>query len=83
MELSKKTTILLTPDMHGRLAQLARQRRTSIGSLVREAVAECYGLEDEEARAQAVDDLSALGLPVGSVEEMIAESVADADERRP
>ncbi len=83
MELSKKTTILLSSDMHGKLVRLARQRHTSIGSLVREAVAERYGLEDEESRLSAVEDLAGLGLPVGSVEEMIAESVADAEDDLP
>ena len=35
MELSKKTTILFSPDLHERLAHLAKQRNTSIGELVR------------------------------------------------
>ena len=37
MELSKKTTILFPPDLHRRLAQLAAQRGTSLGTLVRRA----------------------------------------------
>ena len=35
-----RTQLLLPPDLHRRAAQAARARRVSLGSLVREAVAE-------------------------------------------
>jgi hypothetical protein len=43
MELSKKTTILFSPDTHARLTALAARRGTSLGDLVREACVAQYG----------------------------------------
>jgi hypothetical protein len=80
MELSKKTTILFSPDLHERLVRLAAQRRTSIGDLVRTAVELQYGLVSKEDRLAAVSALGELSLPVGSVEEMERESVPTPEE---
>ena len=80
MELSKKTTILFSPDLHERLTRLARQRKTSIGELVRTAVERQYGLVSREERLAAVGALGELGLPVGSPEEMEKESVPTPEE---
>lgn len=80
MELSKKTTILFSPDLHERLARLAEQRNTSIGELVRTAVARQYGLVSRQERLDAVNALGALQLPVGSPDEMERESVPTAEE---
>ncbi len=80
MELSKKTTILFSPDLHERLVRLAAQRRTSIGDLVRTAVEQQYGLVSKEERLDAVNALGDLSLPVGSAEEMEMESVPPPEE---
>ena len=80
MELSKKTTILFPPDMHEQLAGLARQQGTSIGELVRSAVARQYGLVPKQQRLEAVTELGALSLPVGSPEQMEEESVPTPEE---
>jgi predicted DNA-binding protein len=80
MELSKKTTILFSPDLHERLVRLAAQRNTSIGDLVRTAVEQQYCLVSMEERLEAVAALSELNLPVGSVEEMERESVPTPEE---
>jgi hypothetical protein len=74
--LSHKTTILLSDGLHRRLTELARERGQSLGELVRQACERQYGLTDERARLEAVEALAALRLPVGPVEQMIAESVA-------
>ncbi|MFQ5705653.1 MAG: CopG family transcriptional regulator [Gemmatimonadales bacterium] len=79
MELSKKTTILFTPELHGRLKAVARQRGTSIGALVREACVAQYGLVGTERRRTAVDQMAALALPVACVRDMKQESVPDPD----
>lgn len=77
MGLSHKTTILLSPAVHRQLTQLAQERGQSLGELVRQACERQYGLVGQEGRLAAVEALAALRLPVGPVEEMIAESVPD------
>lgn len=83
MELSKKTTILLTPELHRRLTRLAEQRGSSLGALVREACERQYGLVSSQDRLEAVRELAALALPVASVRQMELESVPDASRLLP
>jgi predicted DNA-binding protein len=83
VELSQKTTILLTPQLHERLASLARRRGVSMGQLVRSAVEAQYGLVDPDARLDAVQALGALSLPVGSPAELKAESDPYSDDPLP
>jgi hypothetical protein len=83
MELSKKTTILLSPALHRRLSQLAAQRRTSIGELVRTACERQYGLLADEDRLAAARALAAFRLPVADVRTMKEESVPRPDEPLP
>jgi Ribbon-helix-helix protein, copG family len=77
MGLTHKTTILLSPALHRQLTQLAEQRGQSLGELVRQACERQYGPADRDGRLAAVEALAALRLPVGPVEEMIAESVPE------
>ena len=75
--LSHKTTILLSEQLHRRLSELARERGQSLGELVRQACERQYGMTDQRARLAAVEALGAMRLPVGPIEQMVAESVAD------
>lgn len=75
MELEKKTTILFSPALHEHLVQLAKQRGTSLGQLVREACEVQYGYVSRDDRLKAVSDLEALSLPVASPRHMKQESV--------
>ena len=77
MELTKKTTILLPPDLHEQLALLARQRKVSVGHLIRSACRKQYSVVPKEERLSAVQELCRLNLPVGTVARMKRESVAD------
>jgi hypothetical protein len=77
MGLTHKTTILLSPALHRQLTQLAEERGQSLGELVRQACERQYGPADRDGRLAAVEALAALRLPVGPVEEMIAESVPE------
>lgn len=83
MELSKKTTILFSPETHLRLSEMAARRGVSLGELVREACATQYGIADHEARVAAASSLAALRLPVGTTREMKRESVPSADALKP
>ena len=76
MELSHKTTILLPADLHRRLTALARERRQSLGELVRDACRRQYGPVVRADRLAAGAALAELQLPVGPVDAMIRESVA-------
>lgn len=75
MELSKKTTILLTHQLHEQLSRLAAQKGVSLGELVRDACRKQYGVVSEDARIAAVRDIEALSLPVADPGEMKEESV--------
>ena len=75
MELSQKTTILFSPELHRRLVALAAHRGVSMGQLVREACEIQYGAPDTEVRREAVQALAGLSLPVGEPRVMKEESV--------
>lgn len=82
-KLTKKTTILLQPDLHERLTRLAEQRGTSLGDLIRTACETQYGLAGSDERRRAVRRLVALELPVGSPAEMKRQSVPEPSEILP
>lgn len=79
MELSKKTTILFTPELHRRLSQLAARRGRSLGDLVREACELQYGVVGSSDQVAAVEALAKLELPVGTPAAMKRESVPEPD----
>jgi predicted DNA-binding protein len=83
MELSKKTTILFSPELHERLSRLAVERGTSLGDLVRRACERQYGLPTKEEKLAAVRGLATLTLPVGDPKQMKRESVPDPQELLP
>jgi len=80
MELSKKTTILFSPELYKQLSRLAKQKGVSLGELVRSACERQYGLVSKEDRLEAVRNLAGLALPVGEVREMKEESVPKPQE---
>ena len=75
MELSKKTTILFPPRLYHHLVQVARRRGTSVGQLVRAACEAQYQDPTTDERLDAVRELGALNLPVGTPEQLVAQSV--------
>jgi hypothetical protein len=83
MALSKKTTILFSPDLHAHLVEVARHRRVSLGELVRSACEARYGAVSKEERLRAVEKLRRLELPVGSVRTMKRQSVPTPEDLLP
>jgi len=79
MGLTKKTTILLQPELHRRLARLAEQRRTSMGELIRTACVRQYGLAGSPQRTNAVAAMAELSLPVSSTGDMKRQSVPEPE----
>lgn len=79
MELTKKTTILFSPELHRRLSDLAARRGRSLGDLVREACEVQYGVLGGRDQVAAVSALARLELPVGTPAVMKRESVPDPD----
>jgi len=74
MPASKKTTILFSPELHGRLSRLAAQTGTSLGDLVRTACERVYAAPSKNEKLAAVRRLTTLQLPVGSTRRMKRES---------
>lgn len=83
MDLAKKTTILLTEEMHKRLTSLAEREGVSLGELVRKACESQYGIVYRDDRLAAVKALAALNLPVADVQTMKREATLDAKELLP
>ena len=82
-QLSKKTTILFSPDLHERLTRLAEQRGTSLGDLVRAACEKQYGLFSVDDRLGALRELTDLELPVADPGSLKRESIPDEQDLMP
>jgi hypothetical protein len=83
MELSKKTTILLSPQLHEQLTRLAAEQGTSLGELVRAACEKQYAQPSKKDRLTAVNRLAALRLPVATPRKMKRQSVLAPEETLP
>ena len=83
MELTKKTTILLPPDLHEHLTRQAEREGTSLGELVRRACRVEYSFHSQEERRRALAELASLRLPVGEPDRMKRELVLALEEIMP
>ncbi len=83
MELTKKTTILFSPELHHRLTRIAGHRGTSLGDLVRSACEREYGATAPEDKVAAIRRMAQLGLPVAGVRRMKRESAPSAEKLAP
>lgn len=75
MELSRKTTILLSPRLYSMLKSISQARHTSIGELIRSACEKQYGISSEPDALAAAERLASMNLPVGEVRAMKGQSV--------
>lgn len=64
MAQTRRAQILMDPDEYAELERVARERRTSVGELVRQAVRAQY-LSSREERLRAVARIASMNLPVG------------------
>ncbi len=74
----KKTTLLFEEEVYLKLKEKAKREKVSIGGLVREAVATCYGIKNKEDRLKAFDSLKSLNLAVSDPEIMEKEIIEGA-----
>lgn len=74
--LTKKTTILFSPDLYTQLKELAAISKISVAQLIRRAVIERYLLSDKKRRLKAVEELVKIGGPVCDWETMEKEIIA-------
>ena len=59
--LTKKTTILFSPDLYHQLQDIAKAYRISTAELIRQAAVKQYLLSDKKKRINAVRHLSKIG----------------------
>jgi hypothetical protein len=57
-----RTQLLMDPAELKELRRIAKRRRVSVGSLIRDAVREKYLVDDEERRRQAIDRILAMNI---------------------
>jgi len=63
MGASRRTQILMDPEEHRRLRQLARRKKTSVGELIRTAVRATYLGPQEPDRKPIVEAMLQMNLP--------------------
>ncbi|MCL5073999.1 MAG: hypothetical protein M1308_24370 [Actinobacteria bacterium] len=71
----KKATLLFDEEVYEKLREKSVTSNTSIGELVREAVASYYGIRNSSEKIEALNKLKNLDLPVGSPEEIEAQII--------
>ena len=77
MALTKKTTILLQPELHERLVRLAEQKQSSIGELIRTAQAAMEQQQSESAEVQNIDESE--NESQDSAEDRLADGMPEGD----
>lgn len=63
MARSKRAQVLMEPDEYAQLSKLARQKKVSVGELIRSAVRECYFIS-RERRIAAAESLCHMEIPL-------------------
>ena len=71
----KKATLLFDEEVYEKLREKSVTSNTSIGELVREAVASYYGIRNSSEKIEALNKLKNLDLPVDSPEEIDAQII--------
>lgn len=75
--LTKKTTILFSPDIYNQLEEMAKTLKTSVAELIRRAIVKQYLFPSKEQRLKSVEHLSNIGGSVSDWETMEKEIMKD------
>lgn len=73
MSLTRRLSVLLTPDLYDRTEKLAATTGRSLGEVVREALERILNEQSEPGRLAAVERLAAISLPVGTPDGVVAQ----------
>ena len=76
--LTRRLEILFPEDLADYLKQIAEREKCSVGTLIRDAVAEKYVASSQTGKLEAVERLCALEAPVGEWDEMEREIIEGA-----
>jgi|SaaInlLV_10m_DNA_2_1039722.scaffolds.fasta_scaffold109111_1 predicted DNA-binding ribbon-helix-helix protein len=76
--LTRRLEILFPEDLADYLKQIAEREKCSVGTLIRDAVAEKYVASSQTEKLEAVERLCALEAPVGEWDEMEREIIEGA-----
>jgi hypothetical protein len=82
MPATRRTQILMDPDEFRRLRAVARQRKTSVAQLIREAVRAAYLSPSQAERKSAVEAIVRMKLP-GMNWEKVRREIEDSHARLP
>ena len=63
MRATRRTQLLMDPEEHRRLRELARRKKTSVGNLIRTAVRDTYLRPQEIDRKPVVEAILQMNLP--------------------
>ena len=74
-QLTRRIEVLFPQDLAEHLRQIAEREGRSVGTLVRDAVAEKYAIPSQSEKLNAVENLYALQAPVGEWNEMEREII--------
>lgn len=66
----KRVEVLFDPEQYARLERIAKERRESVGALIREAVQREYLGPTKEEKLAAVARIAAMNIEVGDWEEI-------------
>lgn len=77
MKLTKRSQVLLEEEQYKKLEKLAKQKKVSVGALIRAAIEKVYHLGKKD-RIQAVQKIAAMDLPVDDWEKIEKEIIEGA-----
>lgn len=73
MSFSERTQVLLSPELRRKVERLAARSSTSVGAVIRDAIAAYLPPASADRRRRALDDLFSLEAPVDDWPEIQAE----------